>query len=392
MIFNIIQIIILIYFSIATLYIFIFAVAGLFKLKKIVQHDDKKRKFVLLIPAFKEDKVIIETVKTALKSDYPNELLDIYVLADSFKKETLIELEKFPIEVIELSFEQSTKAKSINKALEIIPDDYEYVMILDSDNLMEKDFVSKINIALSSGYKIIQGHRVAKNTNTPLAILDAISEELANHLYRKGHSVLGLSAALIGSGFAVDFQTYKKFMKNLDSYGGEDKLLDLELRKGFVKIRYIDDAYIYDEKVQKFCDFIPQRSRWFANQYIYGKAHIFQGFSHLIKKGNIDYFNYAFIQTQPPRIFLIGFLFFISVLSIIFNPISFTIAWLSVFLLCVIAFLFSIPKRFYNRKLIKAVLYLPVGFFWMMAAMFNMKGYTKRPTSTSHTITDFDIK
>jgi len=392
MIFNIIQILLFAYFSIATIYIFIFAVAGLFKLKKIIQDDDRKRKFVLLIPAYKEDKVIIETVKTALKSDYPNELLDIFVLADSFKKETIEELKKYPIEIIELSFEKSTKAKSINKALEIIPNDYEYVMILDSDNLMEKDFVSKINIALNSGYKIIQGHRIAKNTNTPLAILDAISEELANHLYRKGHSVLGLSAALIGSGFAVDFQTYKKFMKNLDSYGGEDKLLDLELRKGFVKIRYIDDAYIYDEKVQNFADFIPQRSRWFANQYIYGKAHVFQGFSHLIKKGNIDYFNYAFIQTQPPRIFLIGFLFFITILSIIFNPISFTIAWSAIFSLCVMAFLFSIPKRFYNRKLIKAVLYLPVGFFWMMAAMFNMKGYTKRPTNTSHTITDFEIK
>jgi len=102
--------------------------------------------------------------------------------------------------------------------------------------------------------------------------------------------------------------------------------------------------------------------------------------------------NGLFTSLVAGTIFLIGFLFFITILSIIFNPISFTIAWSAIFSLCVMAFLFSIPKRFYNRKLIKAVLYLPVGFFWMMAAMFNMKGYTKRPTNTSHTITDFEIK
>ena len=390
MIFNIIQIVILIYLSIATLYIFVFATAGLFKLKKVIKKDNRKRKFVILIPAYKEDTVIIETVKTALQSDYPKELLDIYVLADSFKKETLGELKKYPIEVIEISFEISTKAKSINKALEIISDDYEYVVILDSDNLMEKDFISKMNDALSLGYKVIQGHRVAKNTNTPIATLDAISEELANHIYRKGHNVLGLSSALIGSGFAVDYSIFKKIMKNLDSFGGEDKLLDIELRKAFVKIKYLDDAYIYDEKVQKFADFIPQRSRWLANQYVYGKAHIFQGFRQLIKYSNVDYFNYTFIQILPPRIFLIGFLFIITILSIFFNPVSFTIAWALIFTLCVMAFLFSIPKRFYNRKLFKALLYLPAGFFWMITAFLKMKGYSKRPTSTKHTITEFE--
>jgi hypothetical protein len=48
----------------------------------------------------------------------------------------------------------------------------------------------------------VQGHRTAKNTNNSWAILDAISEEINNNIFRKGHRVLGLSSAIIGSGMA----------------------------------------------------------------------------------------------------------------------------------------------------------------------------------------------
>jgi len=36
-----------------------------------------------------------------------------------------------------------------------------------------------------------------------LALLDGISEEINNNIFRKGHQTLGLSSALIGSGMAL---------------------------------------------------------------------------------------------------------------------------------------------------------------------------------------------
>jgi len=55
-------------------------------------------------------------------------------------------LKKLPVKVIEVSFESSTKSKALNKAMEILRDDYNVALVLDADNLMETDFISKINL------------------------------------------------------------------------------------------------------------------------------------------------------------------------------------------------------------------------------------------------------
>ena len=83
-------------------------------------------------------------------------------------------------------------------------------MVLDADNLMETSFISKVNNAFNKGYMAVQGHRVAKNINTRFAILDAVSEEVNNMIFRKGHRVVGLSAALIGSGMAMEYAYFKR--------------------------------------------------------------------------------------------------------------------------------------------------------------------------------------
>ena len=50
------------------------------------------------------------------------------------------------------------------------------------------NFLKKINAAFAHGYVAVQGHRTAKNMNTSWAILDAVSEEINNNIFRKGHT------------------------------------------------------------------------------------------------------------------------------------------------------------------------------------------------------------
>ena len=82
--------------------------------------------------------------------------------------------------------------------------DTEIVMILDADNIMAPGCLEKVNAAFHAGLAM-QCHRTAKNKNTPVALLDAMSEEININLFRRGPSVAGLSAAPIGPGMA--FQT-----------------------------------------------------------------------------------------------------------------------------------------------------------------------------------------
>ena len=151
------------YFAISSLYIFVFSVAGKFYKRRKSPVSIKQNRIALFIPAYKEDAVIVEVAKMALQQQYPAKIFDVIVIADSLKKNTIAKLEKLPIKVIEVSFEKSTKSKALNTAMASLKDDYDYTIILDADNIMEPEFISKMNEAFESGFHIVQGHRKAKN-------------------------------------------------------------------------------------------------------------------------------------------------------------------------------------------------------------------------------------
>ncbi|MBT7094943.1 MAG: glycosyltransferase, partial [Bacteroidetes bacterium] len=306
--FNLIEIVLFVYIGFAAVYIFIFSFASLFRYKTIVTGPESFRKFAVLIPGYKEDEVIMEVAEKALEQDYPKEMFEVVIIADSFKEETIIELKKLPLRLIEVSFEKSTKSKALNAAMEIIGDGYDVALILDADNIMATDFISKINLAFDRNYHTVQGHRVAKNLNTNLAVLDAVSEEINNSIFRKGHRVLGLSSALIGSGMAFDYAFFKTTMKSIKAVGGFDKELELTLLRDKHRIEYVPDAIVLDEKVQKSEVFANQRKRWLSAQFIYFRRFAYSGFKALIKSGNIDFADKVYQMIQPPRILLLGVL------------------------------------------------------------------------------------
>jgi len=340
-------------------------------------------RFIVLIPGYKEDLVIVDVAAQALSQDYPKEFFDVAVIADSFQPETISRLNQLPIKVIEVVFEKSSKSRALNKAMSLLPDVYDAVLILDADNLMAKNCLVKMNEALNRGYEAIQGHRTAKNRNTDFAVLDSVSEEINNHIFRKGHRVVGLSSALIGSGMAFRYQLFKQYMLNIDSTG-EDKELEIKLINDGKKIEYLSDAYIYDEKVQKSRVFMVQRTRWLTNQFRYAKRYFFWSFKQLILRRNVDLFDKVIQQFLPPRIFLLGFLFIVSVISLFFNSLRFSYAWLLLTGLCIITLAISIPRKLYSFSTFKATLLLPKGFIFMFFSLIRIYKANKSWGHTTH--------
>ncbi|MFI0491538.1 glycosyltransferase, partial [Flavobacterium sp.] len=100
--FNLIQIVFLILLGLATLYILVFSIAGLFYKQPSFKSKGELKKIAVLIPGYKEDEVIIEVANSALLQDYPSNHFDVIVIADSFLEETLFELKALPIKLIEV--------------------------------------------------------------------------------------------------------------------------------------------------------------------------------------------------------------------------------------------------------------------------------------------------
>ncbi|RZL46985.1 MAG: glycosyltransferase, partial [Pedobacter sp.] len=196
-------------------YLAFFGIVGLFNLPKSKIDAVNYRKTAVLFPTYQENVVIIDSVKTALKHQYSGSF-EVVVIADGLQPETIITLKTLGASVIEVFFEKSTKGKAMQFAMnELQSEGFEIAMILDVDNIMSDDCLNYINAAFEQHKKVVQAHRVAKNMDSSFAFLDACNEEVNNHLFRKGHAVVGLSAALIGSGMAFSFEYLRHLLNNI---------------------------------------------------------------------------------------------------------------------------------------------------------------------------------
>lgn len=373
-----------IYLALSVLYFHFFSWGALFPLRDRKVADKLSRKYAVLIPGYKEDTVIVSVAEAALRQDADREQFDVVVIADSFQPETLERLRQLPIKVVEVSFEVSTKSKALNKAMAELGDDYDVAVVLDADNIMAEDFLRRMESHFDKGYKVVQGHRVAKNTGTPMAQLDAISKEINNSVFRKGHRVFGLSSALIGSGMAFDYPFFKDIMGRIKAIGGSDKELELEMLRDRVQIAYATDAYVYDEKVSQTKSFQNQRRRWLSAQFIYFRRYFGSAVVHLFTRGNLDFFDKAIQMALVPRALLIGFVGLFGLLAYFFEIPPGSQWWIWLLGILVISFLFSIPRKFYNAKTLRALVYLPIGILNMVLSLLKIRGANKKFIHTPH--------
>lgn len=358
------------------IYLFIYAFASIFKYEPIIKLSDYQihNKIAVIIPGYKEDGIIINTAIDALKQEYPKEYFRVMIAADSFSKETLAELRTLDLEVLEVSFENSTKAKSVNKALEALkPNNYKLAVILDSDNLMQPDFLKQVNAAYNSGFKVIQGHRTAKNQDKDFSLLDAINEEIGNSIFRKGHRVLGVSSGLIGSGMCFDFDYLQALMRDISDVSGEDKLMELKILEAGETVEYLPTAYVYDEKVSNAATFSKQRTRWVGVQIYFFKHYFLDGFVKLFTTGNFNYFDKAFQMSLIPKVLLIGLTGVLGTLAL-FTPLN--DGWTGVMLLYYLALAFAMPRKFYNARLLRALVNIPRAILAMIAAILKINKNT----------------
>lgn len=363
-------------------YLFIFAAASIPKRKYSYSIAKMKYHFAILFPAYREDKVIEQTVNSFLKQEYPKENYDLVVISDKMEDSTNQRLGQLPIDLMIVDFENSSKAKALNFAIDKLADrKYNMVVILDADNTVEPDFLQQISNAYECGANVIQAHRMAKNLNTSTAILDAVSEEINNSIFRTGHVKLGLSSALIGSGMAFEYKWFKENIKKVSS-AGEDKELEMLLLKQRIYIDYMDDLPVYDEKTQKENAFNNQRRRWLSAQF----ASLWQALPDLpsaIFTKNIDYCDKIAQWIMLPRVLLIGFIGLLSIITTLINW-EWAIKWWILLFTLLGALCMAIPDYLVNKQLKKAIWKVPLLAINMFFNLFRMKGVNKEFIHTEH--------
>lgn len=370
-------------FAINVLYLSVYSLASRRHHLSLPPPAKEFKRFAILIPAYREDAVIQECVTSCLDQDYPSGSFDVVVISDRMRPETNALLSAQPIRLIEVHFEKSTKSKALNAAMAAIGDDYDIALVLDADNVIPYDYLNDVNdLFACPGVEIVQTHRSAKNLNNDMAFLDAISEEINNTIFRLGHAALGLSAALIGSGMAFRYDLFRKTMAGVKAVGGFDRELELTLLFKGKRFYYLPETYVFDEKVQSTSDFSRQRRRWLSAQWHYCRTYS-KYLWKAIAARNWDFCDKFFQQLSIPRLLLMGFTFFFSVCTTIYDW-TWGIKWWLLFFLLTASLLIAVPKRFCTSRLALALQKLPYTFLIMAGNIFKLRGANKNFIHTRH--------
>ncbi|MEO0723009.1 MAG: glycosyltransferase family 2 protein [Bacteroidota bacterium] len=376
---------VLLYLGWGVLYQLLFAVVGRWwQVPKWAKAGDYQR-IVVLIPGYREDAVIVNTAQHALDQNYPQDKYEVVVIADSFSAETLDTLRSLPIRVEEVAFTKSTKSKSLNACFDRLgPDAYDIAVILDADNLMQPNFLQRVNDAFAQGVRVLQGRRAAKNNDTTMAILDGLSEDVNNHILCAGHARCGLSARLAGSGMAFGYNLLRETMKQVDAIGGFDKELELRLTHKGERVYYDPEALVLDEKVRKGDHFARQRSRWIAAQFHYARRFFLPAVHAWLWKGKFDHFNKASQMLLPPRLLTPGILAIGGALLLLAGFTSLATFWWLVLGLNLLTFALSMPAYAWQSPYRDALFRVPVAFWHAVRSMVGIHRANRQFIHTPH--------
>lgn len=349
------------------LYLGIFAFASLINRHHETPRAKRQNRFAILIPSYKQDDVIEHTVISVLGQAYPQRMFDVTVISDHQSEMTNMRLAQYPITLLTPNFAESTKAKSLQYAILNLPEFkiYDVVLILDADNLVEQDFLQKVNEAYEiAATKAIQTHRISRNRDTTAARLGAIFEEINNSIFRRGHINMGLSSALAGSGTAYDFSWFKTNVMKAKT-AGEDKELEALLLRQEIYIDYFEDIYVYGEKKRTTTKLNQQRGRW-ASQQIQNFIRNIKFLPGAIFRKQYDLADKIIQWMLLPRTTMVAIMLLMSVI-LPFIYMTLVFKWWILTSIALFIFALATPDYLVNEMWEKTYLRSPFSTLWKRA-------------------------
>ena len=245
------------------------------KTKDYEDHAPESR-FLVLIPAHNEERVIGDIIRNLEQMDYPRELYEYYVIADNCTERTAEVARAAGANVIETRKESEDaptgKPIALRKALNRLGDyqkRFDLMMVFDADNLMDLNMFREVNSQYLDKGKpdFIQCYLGAKNKKGVVAWFYYTGYTTTNRFFDLAKHRLGLNCPIGGTGFAMS-------TAYLYQRGGwttmsltEDFEIQVEATLDGRRILWNHQTRVYDEKPTRLRAAIRQRMRWGQGQW-----------------------------------------------------------------------------------------------------------------------------
>lgn len=241
--------------------------------RKTLQNSTILNKFIVLIPARYESKVIENLLKSLKEQTYNSSLFDVYIITESEKDKTNSLALKYDYHYIirEKIRNRKTKGFALQDGYNYLKDNnisFDAVIILDADNVLDSNYLYEMNILKNDGYDIGVGFRKSTNANKNLisassSLLFTYQSLFVNHC----RTNLFKKFAISGTGYFIS----KNVLELSKGWIWTGLTEDVELTRfayaNDINMGFNENAIFYDEQPIDYKTMHKQHVRWVWGYY-----------------------------------------------------------------------------------------------------------------------------
>lgn len=287
--------------------------------QKPLPKAQKKHRFAIIIPARNESAVIGKLLDSLDAQTFGIDHGDVFIAVESEDDLTCGIAEDFGAELyFKKNFDRNGKGYVLEEVVDHIfknraDRNYEAFMIIDADNILEHDYIDKLNDALDSGFDIAVGYRNSKNWNDGWIAADTgLTFTRYSRFANLGKSAKGHTVLLTGTCYYIKTDVVR-------AHGGwkwhsltEDVELTTVAAINGYKTTYVESAVFYDEQPTNMKASVAQRKRWvkgfFNNSNRYGEQ-LYAGLAKGSKSDRASCME-ALLGVVPMILFAMFFVFY----------------------------------------------------------------------------------
>lgn len=291
----------------------------------------KNHKFAVMIAARNESAVISDLLGSIKMHNYPQELIDIYVIADNCTDDTAAIARNAGATVFtRFNSEQVGKGYALDYGLKSIWKEfpgkgYEAYFVFDADNVLDVNYFREMNATFDGGAKASTSYRNSKNFDSNwISAGYGIWFLREAKFLNQARLTLNTSCAVSGTGFFIAAD----ILENAGGWKWHLLTEDIEFSASSitdgVRIAYCPTAVLYDEQPTTFRDSWNQRFRWakgFYQVFWHYAGGLFKGIFK--NERGYRFACYDMLMTISPGMLL-------SIISIIFNAVIVVLGFMGV--------------------------------------------------------------
>lgn len=235
---------------------------------RILKNTEKKFNFAVLIPARNESKVIKNILESLNNQTYDKSHFKVFVITEreNDKSNEIALSYGFNFIVRKEIQNKRTKGFALKEGYDYLIHNnikFDSLVILDADNIVDKNYLFELNKLKAEGHQVGVGKRYSTNTNA--SIISASSGLLfsfQSNFVNKSRTELFNKFAINGTGYYVD----KKVIEDAGGWIFLGLTEDVELTRYCyyhgVNMGYNPNAIFYDEQPLDYKTMHKQHVRW----------------------------------------------------------------------------------------------------------------------------------